>query len=180
VAVHSYKDLPTARDERFAPIAVPPRVDPSDVLIARDGLTLDTLPEGARVGTSAPRRRSQLAAVRPDLDLRPLRGNIDTRMGYVTDGELDAGSSPPPASTAWGWASAPPSGSGSTRCCRPRRRAPSPSRPAPTTTRRRPPSRCWTTSPRAPVSLPNCSCSRPSRPAAPPATAPPPNSGTAS
>src|SRR5699024_1188732 len=90
VAVHSYKDLPTARDERFAPIAVPPRVDPSDVLIARDGLTLDTLPEGARVGTSAPRRRSQLAAVRPDLDLRPLRGNIDTRMGYVTDGELDA------------------------------------------------------------------------------------------
>src|SRR5699024_4071093 len=60
VAVHSYKDLPTARDERFAPIAVPPRVDPSDVLIARDGLTLDTLAEGARVGTSAPRRRSQL------------------------------------------------------------------------------------------------------------------------
>jgi len=90
IAVHSYKDLPTARDDRFAPIAVPPRVDPSDVLIARDGLTLDTLPEGARVGTSAPRRRSQLAALRPDLDLRPLRGNIDTRMGKVTSGELDA------------------------------------------------------------------------------------------
>lgn len=54
VAVHSYKDLPTAPDDRFAPIAVPPRVDPSDVLIARDGLTLATLPEGARVGTSAP------------------------------------------------------------------------------------------------------------------------------
>ncbi|GLB63513.1 porphobilinogen deaminase [Dietzia sp. NCCP-2495] len=90
IAVHSYKDLPTARDDRFAPIAVPPRVDPSDVLIARDGLTLDTLPEGARVGTSAPRRRSQLAALRPDLDLRPLRGNIDTRMGYVTSGDLDA------------------------------------------------------------------------------------------
>lgn len=90
VAVHSYKDLPTARDERFAPLSVPPRVDPSDVLIARDGFTLDTLPEGARVGTSAPRRRSQLAALRPDLDLRPLRGNIDTRMGYVTSGDLDA------------------------------------------------------------------------------------------
>ena len=90
IAVHSYKDLPTARDERFAPIAVPPRVDPSDVLIARDGLTMETLPEGACVGTSAPRRRSQLAALRPDLDLHPLRGNIDTRMGYVTSGDLDA------------------------------------------------------------------------------------------
>ena len=90
IAVHSYKDLPTARDDRFAPIAVPPRVDPSDVLIARDGLTMATLPEGARVGTSAPRRRSQLAALRPDLDLHPLRGNIDTRMGYVTSGDLDA------------------------------------------------------------------------------------------
>ncbi|MET3861589.1 hydroxymethylbilane synthase [Dietzia sp. 2505] len=90
VAVHSYKDLPTAPDDRFAPIAVPPRVDPSDVLIARDGLTLTTLPEGARVGTSAPRRRSQLAALRPDLDLHPLRGNIDTRMSYVTSGDLDA------------------------------------------------------------------------------------------
>ena len=90
IAVHSYKDLPTAPDDRFAPIAVPPRVDPSDVLIARDGLTMATLPEGARVGTSAPRRRSQLAALRPDLDLHPLRGNIDTRMGYVTSGDLDA------------------------------------------------------------------------------------------
>ena len=90
VAVHSYKDLPTAPDARFAPIAVPPRVDPSDVLVARDGHTLDTLPAGARVGTSAPRRRSQLAALRPDLDLYPLRGNIDTRMGYVDSGDLDA------------------------------------------------------------------------------------------
>ncbi len=90
VAVHSYKDLPTARDDRFSPIMVPPRVDPSDVLVARDGFTLATLPEGARVGTSAPRRRSQLAALRPDLDLCPLRGNIDTRMGYVTSGDLDA------------------------------------------------------------------------------------------
>lgn len=90
IAVHSYKDLPTAADDRFSPIAVPPRVDPSDVLIARDGLTMETLPQGARVGTSAPRRRSQLAALRPDLDLHPLRGNIDTRMGYVTSGDLDA------------------------------------------------------------------------------------------
>ena len=90
VAVHSYKDLPTAPDERFSPIVVPPRVDPCDVLVARDGLTLDTLPHGARVGTSAPRRRAQLGALRPDLDLHPVRGNIDTRMGFVDSGELDA------------------------------------------------------------------------------------------
>lgn len=89
IAVHSFKDLPTAPDERFH-LVVPVRADAREALIARDGLTLDTLPEGARVGTSAPRRISQLKAHRPDLDIRPLRGNIETRMGYVTDGELDA------------------------------------------------------------------------------------------
>lgn len=90
VAVHSYKDLPTAPDDRFADIVVPPRVDPGDVLVSRDGLTLAELPAGARVGTSAPRRRAQLLALRPDLDLHPVRGNIDTRMGFVDSGELDA------------------------------------------------------------------------------------------
>lgn len=90
VAVHSHKDLPTAEDDRFSPITVPERVPSEDALIARDGLRLEALPEGAKVGTSAPRRRSQLHAVRPDLDLYPIRGNIDTRMGYVTSGELDA------------------------------------------------------------------------------------------
>ncbi|GAB3695316.1 hydroxymethylbilane synthase [Corynebacterium nasicanis] len=89
IAVHSFKDLPTAPDERFR-LVVPVRADAREALIARDGLTLDTLPEGARVGTSAPRRISQLKALRPDLDIRPLRGNIETRMGFVTDGELDA------------------------------------------------------------------------------------------
>ncbi|MDO5512155.1 hydroxymethylbilane synthase [Corynebacterium sp.] len=89
IAVHSFKDLPTAPDERFH-LVVPVRADAREALIARDNLTLDTLPEGARVGTSAPRRISQLKAHRPDLDIRPLRGNIETRMGYVTDGELDA------------------------------------------------------------------------------------------
>ncbi|MBC3186715.1 hydroxymethylbilane synthase [Corynebacterium sp. zg-331] len=88
-AVHSFKDLPTAPDPRFH-LVVPPRQDPREALIARDGLTLDGLPEGARVGTSAPRRISQLRALRPDLDIRPLRGNIDTRMGKVASGELDA------------------------------------------------------------------------------------------
>lgn len=89
IAVHSFKDLPTAADERFA-LIVPPRADNREALIARDGLDLASLPQGARVGTSAPRRISQLKAIRPDLDIRPLRGNIDTRMGKVTSGELDA------------------------------------------------------------------------------------------
>ncbi|WP_425486424.1 hydroxymethylbilane synthase [Corynebacterium incognita] len=89
VAVHSFKDLPTAADERFE-LIVPQRQDSREALVARDGLTLAELPEGARVGTSAPRRISQLKAMRPDLDIRPLRGNIDTRMGKVTSGELDA------------------------------------------------------------------------------------------
>ncbi|AKK10268.1 hydroxymethylbilane synthase [Corynebacterium uterequi] len=89
VAVHSLKDLPTAPDARFH-LITPVREDNREALIARDGLTLAQLPEGARVGTSAPRRVSQLRALRPDLDIRPLRGNIDTRMGKVTSGELDA------------------------------------------------------------------------------------------
>lgn len=89
IAVHSFKDLPTANDERFV-LVVPQREDPREALVARDGLTLDQLPKGATVGTSAPRRISQLKALRPDVVIRPLRGNIDTRMGKVTSGELDA------------------------------------------------------------------------------------------
>ena len=89
IAVHSFKDLPTA-DEPRAHMIIPTREDSCEALIARDGLTLAELPEGARVGTSAPRRISQLKAVRPDLDIRPLRGNIERRMSYVEDGELDA------------------------------------------------------------------------------------------
>ena len=89
IAVHSFKDLPTAEDDRFR-LVIPQRQDSREVLVARDGMSLMQLPEGARVGTSAPRRISQLAALRPDLEIRPLRGNIDTRMSKVTDGELDA------------------------------------------------------------------------------------------
>lgn len=89
VAVHSFKDLPTAEEPR-AHLVVPRREDNREALIARDGLTLAELPAGARVGTSAPRRISQLRAIRPDLDIRPLRGNIETRMGYVESGDLDA------------------------------------------------------------------------------------------
>ena len=89
IAVHSCKDLPTSQPEGLTTI-YPVRETPCEALIARDGLTLDQLPEGAKVGTGAPRRISQLKALRPDLDIRPLRGNVDTRMGKVTSGELDA------------------------------------------------------------------------------------------
>ncbi|MFC0448764.1 hydroxymethylbilane synthase [Rhodococcus jostii] len=90
VAVHSYKDLPTARDERFTIAAIPPREDPRDALVARDGLVLGELPAGSKVGTSAPRRTSQLRALGLGLDIRPLRGNLQRRLGKVESGELDA------------------------------------------------------------------------------------------
>ncbi|MCQ4121948.1 hydroxymethylbilane synthase [Rhodococcus tibetensis] len=90
VAVHSYKDLPTARDERFTIAAIPPREDPRDALVARDGLVLGELPVGSKVGTSAPRRTSQLRALGLGLDIRPLRGNLQRRLGKVESGELDA------------------------------------------------------------------------------------------
>lgn len=90
IAVHSLKDLPTAQAPGITLAAVPPRVDPSDVLVARDGLTFDTLPPGAIVGTGSPRRAAQMRAARPDLDIRGVRGNVDTRIKYVTDGRIDA------------------------------------------------------------------------------------------
>jgi hydroxymethylbilane synthase len=83
VIVHSFKDLPTAPAEGLAIAAVPPRADARDALCARDGLTLDTLPEGAKVGTGSPRRRAQLAARRPDLEVVDIRGNVDTRLSRV-------------------------------------------------------------------------------------------------
>jgi len=89
-AVHSLKDLPTTPAEGLVLAATPPREDPRDVLVARDGLTLAELPPGARVGTGSPRRIAQLRALSPRLDLVPIRGNVDTRLGYVTAGELDA------------------------------------------------------------------------------------------
>ncbi|WP_017626837.1 hydroxymethylbilane synthase [Nocardiopsis chromatogenes] len=89
-AVHSLKDLPTAPAEGLVLAAVTERDDPRDALCARDGLTLDTLPAGARVGTGSPRRVAQLAAHRPDLSYVPIRGNAETRLGKVSSGEVDA------------------------------------------------------------------------------------------
>ncbi|WP_329034872.1 hydroxymethylbilane synthase [Streptomyces sp. NBC_01725] len=92
-AVHSLKDLPTAQPENLTLAAVPRREDPRDVLIARDGLTLDGLPHGARIGTGSPRRTAQLNAYARShgllIETVPIRGNIDTRIGYVHGGELD-------------------------------------------------------------------------------------------
>lgn len=99
LAVHSMKDLPTAPPAGLRLAAVPERADPRDALCARDGLTLATLPAGARVGTGSPRRAAQLLAARPDLDVVDIRGNVPTRLGRVagherpetTDpGDLDA------------------------------------------------------------------------------------------
>lgn len=90
VAVHSLKDLPTAPAPGIALAAVPPREDPRDVVVARDGLTLGELPHGSRVGTGSPRRAAQLEALGLGLDVSGVRGNVDTRIGKVASGEYDA------------------------------------------------------------------------------------------
>ncbi|MFD0214729.1 hydroxymethylbilane synthase [Streptomyces hirsutus] len=93
-AVHSLKDLPTAPHDELVLAAVPVREDPRDVLIARDALKLTDLPRGARIGTGSARRMAQLNAYAVshglDFETVPIRGNVDTRIGYVTSGELDA------------------------------------------------------------------------------------------
>jgi hydroxymethylbilane synthase len=89
-AVHSHKDLPTADDPRFLVAAIPPREDPRDAVVARDGLVLAELPTGSVVGTSSPRRAAQLRALGLGLEIRPLRGNLDTRLSRVSSGDLDA------------------------------------------------------------------------------------------
>jgi hydroxymethylbilane synthase len=85
VVVHSYKDLPTAAADGLVVAAVPKRADARDALCAADGHTLETLPQGARVGTGSPRRRAQLLARRPDLEVLDIRGNVDTRLKRVGD-----------------------------------------------------------------------------------------------
>ncbi|MEV7444942.1 hydroxymethylbilane synthase [Streptomyces sp. NPDC060020] len=93
-AVHSLKDLPTAQPDDLVIAAMPLREDPRDALVARDGLTFEQLPDGARIGTGSPRRTAQLNHLALSLGKRietvPIRGNVDTRIGFVRDGELDA------------------------------------------------------------------------------------------
>ncbi len=90
LAVHSLKDLPTAPAHGVHLAAVPLREDPRDAVVARDGLTLGELPVGSRVGTGSPRRAAQLHALGLGLDVVPVRGNVDTRIEKVRNGDYDA------------------------------------------------------------------------------------------
>jgi hydroxymethylbilane synthase len=90
LAVHSLKDLPTEIAAGFEIAAVTVRDDPRDVFCSRKYASIAGLPQGAKVGTSSLRRQAQLKAVRPDIDIRPLRGNVDTRLAKLEAGEYDA------------------------------------------------------------------------------------------
>jgi hydroxymethylbilane synthase len=90
IAVHSLKDLPTAPAEGLAIAAVPLREDPRDALVSRDRTQLNQLSEGATVGTGSPRRAAQLRALGLGLEIVAIRGNVDTRLRRVADGDLDA------------------------------------------------------------------------------------------
>jgi hydroxymethylbilane synthase len=89
LAVHSLKDLPTELAAGFEIAAITEREDPRDAFCSRDCSSIKDLPKGARVGTSSLRRQAQLRAIRPDLDIHPLRGNVDTRLRKLERGEYD-------------------------------------------------------------------------------------------
>jgi len=90
VAVHSLKDLPASDEGRIPVVAIPLRDDPRDVLVSRDGHLLSDLPRGARVGTSSPRRACLIRSRRPDVEIEPIRGNVDSRIQRVEEGLFDA------------------------------------------------------------------------------------------
>jgi hydroxymethylbilane synthase len=90
LAVHSLKDLPAETPAGLTLAAYPPREDPRDVLVTKGPATLETLPRAARVGTSSPRRRALLLAARPDLAVEPIRGNVDTRLRKLSEGDWSA------------------------------------------------------------------------------------------
>jgi hydroxymethylbilane synthase len=89
-AVHSLKDLPVDDPPGLTIGAIPARGNVQEALVAAKGYTIDTLPQNARVGTSSPRRAAQLLHLRPDLNIRPLRGNVDTRLRKALEGQYDA------------------------------------------------------------------------------------------
>lgn len=90
LAVHSYKDLPTKRPLGLSIAAIPLRGDPRDAFIGRTAKRLSALKPGAIVGTSSPRRTAQLLGIRGDIDVRPIRGNVDTRIAKLDAGDYDA------------------------------------------------------------------------------------------
>jgi hydroxymethylbilane synthase len=117
LAVHSLKDLPTEKVEGLSLAAVPQRAPVADVLVCRRYASLDELPEGTVVGTGSLRRRAQLRHVRPDLDMSDVRGNVDTRLRKLAEGQFDAlvlaeaGRSTSPRCCPW-MSFCPPSGRG--------------------------------------------------------------------
>lgn len=90
LAVHSLKDLPTALAPQFTLAAIPKRADARDVWVCEAFWGLHTLPEGGRIGTTSPRRKAQLLALRPDVTFVEIRGNVDTRLKKLADGKCDA------------------------------------------------------------------------------------------
>ncbi len=104
LAVHSMKDVPTEIPEGLVIGAMPERVDPRDALVSGAGFDLDTLPKGARLGTSSLRRRAQVLALRGDLEIVDVRGNLDTRMRKAETGELHAVILASAGITRMGWA----------------------------------------------------------------------------
>jgi hydroxymethylbilane synthase len=90
LAVHSLKDMPSRTPPGLSLAAVPERADPRDTLVSQAGLKLNELPPGSRVGTGSPRRRAQILALRPDLEVVGIRGNVDTRLSKVKEPAYDA------------------------------------------------------------------------------------------
>jgi hydroxymethylbilane synthase len=89
LAVHSLKDLPTELDKRFTLAAIPPRADARDAWVCEQYWALHTLPEGGRIGTTSPRRKAMILALRPDVTFVEMRGNVDTRLRKLAEGECD-------------------------------------------------------------------------------------------
>ena len=104
LCVHSMKDVPTELPDGLAICAMPKRVDPRDVMVSGAEWDLDTLPKGARVGTSSLRRIAQVRSLRPDLEIVDVRGNLDTRMRKAEEGEVDAVILASAGITRMGWA----------------------------------------------------------------------------
>ena len=104
LCVHSMKDVPTELPDGLVIAAMPPRVDPRDAIVSGAGYTLDTLPQGARVGTSSLRRVAQVRALRPDVEIVDVRGNLDTRMRKAETGEVDVVILASAGITRLGWA----------------------------------------------------------------------------
>lgn len=104
LCVHSMKDVPTELPEGMYIAATPKRVDPRDALVSGKGYTLETLPQGAKVGTSSLRRVAQVRHLRPDVEIVDVRGNLDTRMRKAEDGEVDVVILASAGITRMGWA----------------------------------------------------------------------------